>query len=180
MRLSTQFILITMLTSCGPPLHHGDGWPTELNGHMNEFFLKAGKYHKVVPAQLNYGLSVSFVDGIADGPQGQTVLAQCERFGGESNERSIIIAKYEWIRRSEAGQRMVLFHELGHCLFDYEHDNSYNSSLGYPMSIMNSYSFDEFWFAQNYENYLKQFFTGEYGCMGMSASDYYNPANHCN
>lgn len=53
--------------------------------------------------------------------------------------REIKVNPYWWYKFNYEQQEMLIFHELGHCIFDREHDNSTNGKC--PTSIMRSYMF---------------------------------------
>jgi hypothetical protein len=57
--------------------------------------------------------------------------------------REIQISPERWDEYSNLEQEQLLFHELGHCVFDLEHDDSMYMVAGYicPTSVMRSYMF---------------------------------------
>lgn len=54
-------------------------------------------------------------------------------------------------------QKMILYHELGHCVLGREH-NDVNLPSGLPASIMNSWIIDDIYFIQHEDYYLNELF----------------------
>ena len=57
--------------------------------------------------------------------------------------KEIQISPERWDEYSDLEQEQLIFHELGHCVFDLEHDDSTYVAAGYvcPTSVMRSYMF---------------------------------------
>lgn len=62
-----------------------------------------------------------------------------------------------WNQLSKAEREELVFHELGHCILDRGHLNTYTS--GKPDSIMLSTNFSGVWYTDNYINYLSELFS---------------------
>lgn len=78
----------------------------------------------------------------------------CSRWS--NGERLIRIDERHWDNYSENERFQVLAHELGHCELDRDHVDD-KSDLGYPMSIMYSYTFEPH--DNQIEYYMKELFT---------------------
>lgn len=69
----------------------------------------------------------------------------------------VVISQEFWQTASIVEQEILMFHELGHCLLNKEHDNRLDIN-GMPNSIMNEYILDEYYYETYREDYLQQFF----------------------
>lgn len=85
------------------------------------------------------------------GPYGQ-----CEIGEG----RNISINKAYWSDASHTSRELLIFHELGHCVLNLEHDDSWITLNGVyiPKSIMNSYLFSEYLYDTFREYYMLELF----------------------
>ena len=85
------------------------------------------------------GITVDYVASNIEGliqniPQVE-VLGQC--FRNEQRPRKVIVDRSYWNNASEPDRQFLIFHELGHCFLDLEHDDSVDS-LNNCVSIMHS------------------------------------------
>lgn len=76
---------------------------------------------------------------------------------GKGEKLTVIFDSEEWPRNSNLRREAIFFHELGHCVFKYKHDNRLYGD-GRPHSIMNHSSPDGDDYKAHREEYLYQFF----------------------
>lgn len=97
--------------------------------------------------------------------QGQ-VIGYCRKqesynwnlFTKETVSTPVVVVKPSWwANASEASKRELVYHELGHCLMNKEHNTS-RSSFGQPESIMYPYHIGGNFFSYWEANYLDQLF----------------------
>lgn len=88
-----------------------------------------------------YGLTVSYAvqyDAEAEtggnNPAGGTTVGVCRVW--DSGRREVLVNKDWWFSKGDMARRLLIYHELGHCSFDRDHD-SRKYSNGMPFSIMN-------------------------------------------
>lgn len=65
------------------------------------------------------------------------VIGACRRNDGEGKNRSIFFDKTYWVTATRFEKEYVVFHELGHCFLELDHDDSENDN-GECISIMAS------------------------------------------
>jgi hypothetical protein len=65
------------------------------------------------------------------------VIGACRRNDGEGKNRSVFFDKPYWERATQLEKEYVVFHELGHCFLELDHDDSENEK-GECISIMAS------------------------------------------
>lgn len=76
-----------------------------------------------------------------------------------SGKREILINETAWNEFSDVKKEILIFHELGHCALDREHDDSlYNN---YKTSLMNSILIDENLYYNYTNNYIDELFTSD-------------------
>lgn len=82
-------------------------------------------------------------------------IGQCFRQAGATSV--VLISADYWKYASGPEKEIVVFHELGHCLLNYDHMNAVDSN-GMPASIMNWQMFSGAYYNSNREQYLTQYF----------------------
>ncbi len=88
------------------------------------------------------GIEVDFVEanieGLLQDIGRNEVLGQC--FRNEQRPRKVIIDRGYWERDdvTEEDRQFLIFHELGHCFLDLEHDDRIDSETNTCVSIMHS------------------------------------------
>ncbi len=65
------------------------------------------------------------------------VIGACRRNDGEDRNRSIFFDEPYWVTATRLEKEYVVFHELGHCFLELDHDDSENEK-GECVSIMAS------------------------------------------
>lgn len=63
-----------------------------------------------------------------------------------------------WNKTSECRKKLIMYHELGHCMLFLDHDDNYSTIYNMPQSIMNSYIFSGSWFCYWEKDYVDQLF----------------------
>jgi hypothetical protein len=70
----------------------------------------------------------------------------------------VIIDSIIWKQSTETRKKMLIYHELGHCLLYRLHDDKIEERSGYPQSIMNTYLFNEAIFKYYEKDYIDELF----------------------
>lgn len=88
------------------------------------------------------------------------VVGTCYRYPlGAGNH--INIDKVRWDRMSADDQKMVVYHELGHCILGRDHRNdmvTYDYTYTVPVSIMNEHAINGLQFISFKQEYLDELF----------------------
>ncbi len=86
------------------------------------------------------GIEVDFVEanieGLLQNIGRSEVLGQC--FRNEQRPRKVIIDRDYWTDAEENDRQFLIFHELGHCFLDLEHDDRIDGETNTCVSIMHS------------------------------------------
>jgi hypothetical protein len=106
---------------------------TDVPAEIEEYYSRFESYYGVDPSYVSAG----FIDKI-EGEE--SIVAVCKSW--TSGHREILIEKGYWNQLNDYGREELVFHELGHCVFNRGHDNSTYQD-GCPASIMNEYVFGE-------------------------------------
>jgi hypothetical protein len=93
--------------------------------------------------------------GELDNPKSNGI---CEIESGETPR--IIISRVKWNRMSAQKREGLMFHELGHCVLNREHNPAVTEN-GVPTSLMNPYSIDSYTYSEYRKYYLQELFTGK-------------------
>lgn len=75
------------------------------------------------------------IEGLIEDISQGNVLGQC--FRNEKKPRKVVIDRVYWNNASEQEREFLIFHELGHCFLDREHDDRRDRD-GICLSIMHS------------------------------------------
>lgn len=114
----------------------------EFNPYYNSFVTLASMYHKALP---HHGLIIKFSKLTG------SILGQC------TMSTNIIEIDYTaWPNLSSIEKKLLLYHEMGHCLLGREHNNVVTNKR--PVSIMNAYLLSEVYFNTNPKGYLQELF----------------------
>lgn len=122
----------------------------ELAPLVSEFITEARAYGRVSD-QVN--LNVSFVPEIPSNDPGYITLGQC--FMGTG---IVQINHTEWEDLSDNEKEELIFHELGHCLLNRQHNDGLFAT-GMPVSMMYWLLVDERWYVQYKAYYWNEMFT---------------------
>jgi hypothetical protein len=88
-----------------------------------------------------------------------SIAGICYYYGSGSSMNYIEIDKEIFSNYNDLGREELIFHELGHCIFDREHSDQRMNSKGYsvPDSIMYPYTFGDSWYyEQNLTHYYDE------------------------
>jgi len=113
-----------------------------------EIFLKEGSNRGKNIVITN--LTIEF----ATNPPQPNVLGMCTLYSGEA---SIKVFQPAWDNLDLAAKEILMLHELGHCVLTRTHLDAY-TSLGYPVSIMNTYLLNSLVYSSNRREYLDEFY----------------------
>ena len=80
-----------------------------------------------------------------------STVAICRTWG--QGHREIVIEGPYWEKLSDYGKEELVFHELGHCVFNRGHNEDTRDN-GCPVSIMYPYIFGGSWCYSNYRDDL--------------------------
>ena len=143
-------LITTAILGCGkapnPPV-----WDTAFDSSIKEFMAQAVERDKDINDRMQ-NLTVEF--GVTATSEDPTAIGWC--IWNDDNTKNIIISQNYWNSTNVWGQREVLFHELGHCVLDREHDT--NMVHGRPESIMYPDALDPNIFQQFYSSYMDELF----------------------
>lgn len=123
MRRNFPLCVLFWLVSCGHTPYKNFGG---FGAYIQKFEEESVKYNK---KQEVIDLTVSFSSNLKSG-----VAGNC--FIGVNTTPKISVSSEIWEMLTEERREMLIFHELGHCILGYEHDES-KSSIMYkelPMS----------------------------------------------
>lgn len=127
-----------LLTGCA---HSFPGYPLDTGIYMYRFF----SFYRVQP-----DVKVEMIDVIDFKDSG--VVGIC--YEGQALVKLKI--SY-WNKATDYEKEQLLFHELGHCLFAMEHDDTINKKLLIPNSLMNSNMIDEDIYSAFHSYYIEEF-----------------------
>lgn len=119
--------LILVLSGCGrglagPPIDHG----------QFESYFQMFESESIAHGRDTYGdNSMEIVMGTLPSTV-EVGVCEVDAFG-----RKITIDQASWLNLDEGSRQNLIFHELGHCILNLNHDNSLMSS-GLPDSLMNA------------------------------------------
>lgn len=77
----------------------------------------------------------SRIEGLIQEIGDDVVLGQC--FRNENRPRKVIVDETYWNGASQLNKEFLIFHELGHCFLDRDHDDRFDEN-GVCLSIMHS------------------------------------------
>lgn len=129
---TTQNIIIILLTgltfsSCSKS--NDKVIESELLTYFEDFELEAEA------RGVNIEISKVDISGYIQNIETRGTLGQCKTYSDGSQE--VIIDEQYWNRISSSEKEYLVFHELGHCLLDKEHNDT-KDSAGNCISIMQS------------------------------------------
>lgn len=98
--------------------------PAEIRPYINRFVDEARSRNVEVPVTIS---SIEFADFSVDKP---SLLGECMTFGMGIDgiwpfKRFIRFDKWWWDHLGDMQREQVLFHELGHCVLDWDHVDEY-------------------------------------------------------
>lgn len=82
-------------------------------------------------------------------------IGLCHRYANNVSANWIEIDEDYWSYLDDMGKEELIYHELGHCVFGLDHDDSEININGNTIekTIMNSYHFGYRWYYQTYRDY---------------------------
>jgi hypothetical protein len=149
------FLVGCGITSGNPGGPTGDVKDSDLIPYYTRFlnYNKVITHQDVPPAP---SLEIKFSDSL-----GGRVIGLCTWYG--NGHRSVQIAKWFWQSHGESAKEQLMFHELGHCLLDRQHNDtmvySVDANQQVALSVMNSYHLSSSLYEGNYDSYIKELFT---------------------
>lgn len=147
--------LFLLLCSCQKLLHTPVvNIHPEFKDYVTEFLEEGAARGR--PIEIT-DLIVEFSYGLND-----QVLGECFTFGGYKSN-TILINSNRWLYKPDEYRRVIMFHELGHCVLDREHELTGRVRGGYctPTSIMWPYVVDQTnMYVANWNEYMIELFLG--------------------
>lgn len=113
----------------------------------NEAYLR---YRDISVEDIKIGFVESSVFEKSSNPEG---VALCQR-----NVQQVLVHKDLWETFSETKQEIIIFHELGHCALDRDHNN--DEYLGEKLSIMHERVLNPSTYSEYRKEYLDELFLG--------------------
>lgn len=134
------FLLLGFLVSCGVPQKNTD---TEFNEYISRF-TKQTELHIDVP------INFSNLEGY---------VGACITYS--DNRKEIEIDQEFWQRAEDLAREQLIFHELGHCVLNRDHDDTLVRVDGFfyqiPNSIMYPYIFGSYSFYEEFhQHYMEE------------------------
>ena len=155
---ASLLLSLMLLSSCGNPFSlikdlrkHTDPRPTLTTNPMfikyiNEFEAEYGRTIGDIP------INFAFISK----PQ---TAAWCNEW--DYGEKNIEVSESHWNNMSEKRRQELIFHELGHCELNLDHNENYESD-SCPTSIMNPYVFNDYGvdncYTPKFNYYMRQLF----------------------
>lgn len=126
--------------ACGPGVNTQPFVEKEIMSYVDKF---NSTYNTIVNIEIKFKELDDNIAGI------------CYYYGSESFSNYIEIDKIIFSEYSNLGKEELIFHELGHCIFDREHtvDLFYYKNSMIPKSIMYPYVFGESFFYNENSSY---------------------------
>jgi len=119
------FFSLTIFSACEDTVETD----TELIPYFDLFAAEAAKR----------GITVDYVAERIEGSirqiDDESVLGQC--FRNEEKPKKVVVDTEYWADASESEKEFLIFHELGHCFLNRDHDDSFDGD-GTCLSIMHS------------------------------------------
>lgn len=124
------FMISTLIiTSCTDDLKK----PTVVHGDLIAYFETFEAEGKL--RGLDIDLSDEEINGFMQTINEGGIIGQCR--SSDTDGKSIVIDKNGWTQLSSSEKEFIVFHELGHCYLDRDHDDSKNRD-GTCRSLMHS------------------------------------------
>lgn len=102
---------------------------SELQEHFDTFVLEASLQG------VDISLDLIDIDAYIENIEDRGTLGQCKSYSNGS--KKVVIDQQFWNRATDLEKEYIIFHELGHCILDRDHDDSKDSD-GTCLSIMQS------------------------------------------
>lgn len=102
----------------------------------------------------NYPLSIDDISIHFDSSLDVTTLGECRRYS--QGTPLILINQQDWPNENDVIHRVLLFHELGHCILNREHLNTLTN--GIVTSIMYLYMQNSSMYSDNWAYYMHELF----------------------
>ena len=144
--------LIVLLASCAPPLSQQ---PAEVNSELVSYI----DQFEEISGQRYTGRTIFSTKEFLQ-QYGEQVIALCFKY--TSGKKEIYIDEEFWEQADETYKQEAIFHELGHCVLNREHDSSLiaGSEEGtiytVPRSIMYPYVFGGRLYTKFYDYYTQE------------------------
>lgn len=121
------------------------------------------KFEKIYNAKIDFTITFVKDSELNSKPNAIHIAGVCQRITGHGpDKKQILISKEWWSGQIDypAFKELLVFHELGHCYFLRDHDDTILSD-GYPKSIMKS-TMDQFLYVYSwfYDYYLTELSSG--------------------
>lgn len=146
--MKTIFVSIVslILSSCGNS-YSISGFESYVNEFV-EYGKTKNKKIETYELSIGFGKSEEFEED---------VIGICYIY--ESGDKDIAIKKEYWDKANEIQKKVLMFHELGHCLLGLDHDDTFLNPPGRPKSFMNSHVVNWNIAKKYYSEYMEELFS---------------------
>jgi len=143
-----MYLLLT-LTGCKLfyPQQHGRYFQITEFKTLTDRFSTEANLHGVVVGVFDIFIQFGVLEK-------QYVIGTCYKGGGIVP--TIVIEEDYWDNSTDLIREQLLFHELGHCVLDLDHNNTLNN--GVPISLMHESVINEYWYKLYHDDYLNELF----------------------
>jgi len=135
-----------------------------LKEYLLDFFEEAHQFREWKDLRID-SLDIRFNEGFPLQPDSKThVIAQCNDMvwpNGTITNRSITIDQPYWNALSSTHKKVLLFHELGHCYLNRDHNDNMLQDGEIESIMHSSLDIHDWYFEAHKEFYLKELFTKE-------------------
>lgn len=155
MKLIMSFLFLFLLVNCAPTHTNFLNIGPEFKPYVDMFECEAKRMGRPLKIKT---LTVEFGDTKY---RGEYVIGLC----GQSNMLNpvITIDKEFWDESSETSREILMFHELGHCILDKNHNNNMimlpTVAWPIPASIMGAELLSDNYYVLNRDYYLHELFS---------------------
>jgi len=150
--INYSIIIASLPLSIGCSKENENEIETELMSYIQTFQSEAATHGVVI--QLNE----IDLDGYIENIEQRGTLGQCKSYSDGSKE--IVLDEPYWNRANDLEREYLVFHELGHCILEKDHNDSKDAD-GHCISIMQSGAgqCDGIYTIETREQLLKELFT---------------------
>jgi hypothetical protein len=152
-----NLVLLLSLAGCNTKLHIEKlvSIDPTFQSYVNDFVREGKAVGKNIVID---NLSIHFTNNLT----GET-LGECFSYNhGTDGTPLILINSQDWLAEIDDYKRIVMFHEMGHCVLWREHITTFNGPFGYITSIMFPYiQNDVSIYYSNWSYYMKELFYGQ-------------------
>jgi hypothetical protein len=149
------FCLFFLTLSCGTKQKKQFYVDKDFADYLSRFEFFLG--YKIDDLVMVYGDTKVYGENVV-GNCSQRKIVSADLTGKEVKKTpKITIKKSFWERSDIPTRELLIFHELGHCIFDRDHRTTHRGSA-FPVSIMEPTLFSSFFYVKYYSYYISELF----------------------